>query len=186
MTNVERRRLHRIAVEESAHRELNRRQQVKRFTTVATLGAGVIGMVTVGVGPVHAASPPTITTSTTIETFADDLILELCGVTTMTTLTERVAIHDYPDGSSRLHVQREYVSEDLRIPIERAAATSFISADGSRRVTGTPIHLIGSRGTIVLDAGNIMFGSDGELVDTRGPHPFVLSDDIAQYYCAGV
>ena len=83
-------------------------------------------------------------------------------------------------------MQREYVSDDPRIPIERGAATSFTSADGSRRVTGTPIHLIGTHGTIVLDAGNIMFGPNGELVDTRGPHPFVVADEIAQYYCADV
>jgi hypothetical protein len=158
---------------------------MKRTSIAVAFGVAVIGIVTVG-APAHAATPPTITKITILDTFADDLILELCGVATMTTLTEKVTIHDYPDGSSTVHVQRRYVSADPRIPIERAAATSFISPDGSRRVTGAPIHFIGTHGTIVLDAGNIMFDQNGEIVDTRGPHPFINAADVAQYYCTDV
>lgn len=159
---------------------------MKRTSHLAVaFGVAILGIIAAS-APAHAASPPTITKLTNVETFTDDLIVELCGVTTTTTLTERITIHDYADGSTKLHVQRKYVSDDPRIPIERAAGTSFTSADGSRRVTGTPIHLIGSHGTIVLDAGNVMFDQNGELVDTRGPHPFLNADDVAQYYCANV
>ena len=149
------------------------------FTLVAAMSALALAT------PAHAGGGrPAIERHTNTETFADDLILELCGVSTLTTLTERVTITDFPDGSSRLHLTRTYVSEDPRIPVEKGAGSSFTAPDGTRRVVGTPIHLIGSHGTIVIDAGSVTFGPDGQVIAEDGRHPTLEADGLAQYYCA--
>ena len=153
----------------------------RRIAALSFSAAVLIG--TVAVGAAQAAGP-TRTGEAYTDTFFDDFIFELCGITTMTTLTERWTLTEYADGSATLHVVRTFVPDDVRIPIEKGAATSFIGADGSRRVTGKPIQLFDRHGGVTtLDAGVAMFDSTGELVDARGRHDFILAGDEEALYC---
>jgi hypothetical protein len=57
-------------------------------------------------------------------------------------------------GSEQVHVVRTFVSDDPRLPIERGAGTTFIAPDGTRKVVGKPLQLIGPDGGVrILDAG---------------------------------
>ena len=149
----------------------------RRMITVSAMVAFVLGAMSAGA--VHAGGPARFSDSYT-ETFHDDFILELCGIDTFTTVTERWSLKEFPDGSSIFHVTRTFVPADPRIPIEKGAGTTFTAPDGTRTVVGKPLHLIGRRGGVVLlDAGRIVFGDD---VTVRGPHPS-LDADLAPYYC---
>ena len=153
-----------------------------RIGTIATILL-LWGLLTPGADPAAAAGgKPVITKGGGTETFADDLFLDLCGIATNTTLTEKWTLKEFPDGSETLHVVRTFVPDDPRLPIEKAAGTSFTAPDGSRRVVGKPIHLIGPGGVRILDAGWVLFDPAGEIVDVRGPHP-ALGVDLADYYC---
>lgn len=155
--------------------------KLRRFTTAAVAFAGVGA---IAIPPAEAGGKPDKRSGVNVETFADDFIFDLCGIATTTTATERWEVKTFSDGSQHVHVVRTYVSADKRIPIEKGAATAFYDAAGNYTVVGTPIHLIGPRGTLVLDAGRITFDADGNLVDTRGPHPVARAgDDLAKYYC---
>ena len=116
--------------------------------------------------------------------FFDDLIFEMCGIETWTTLTERWTYTEYADGSAVLHNVRTFVPDDVRIPIEKGAATSFNAADGSRVVVGRPTSLRyrDGRGTVVLDAGRGVIDQNGDLVQVNGKANswFV---DLADVYC---
>jgi hypothetical protein len=85
------------------------------------------------------ASEPTIEHDQIEERYFDDLILELCGIETFTTLTQSFTVMVFPDGSEQIHVVRTYVPEDPRIPVERGAATTFVAPEGTRTVVGMPI-----------------------------------------------
>jgi hypothetical protein len=126
------------------------------------------------------AAGPTIERGGTRDTFADGFILDLCGIETMTTVTEKWTLKRFPDGSETFHVERQFVSDDPRLPIEKGAATNFISPDGIETVVGKPIQLIrhGQR-VVLLDAGRVTFGDE---LDVRGPHPS-LGLDLAPFYC---
>jgi hypothetical protein len=128
-----------------------------------------------------SASGPTIQHERFQERFFDDLIFDLCGIETFTTLTQHFTVMDYPDGSEQVHVVRTFVSDDPRLPVERGAGTTFVAPDGTRTVVGKPIQLIGPHGGVrLLDAGLVTFGN--ELL-VRGPHPSLEIDDLAPYYC---
>jgi hypothetical protein len=115
--------------------------------------------------------------------FFDDFIFELCGIETFTTLTERWTFKEFADGSVTLHVVRTFVPDDPGIPIEKGAGTSFIAPDGTRRVVGKPIQLIGSDGGVrILDAGWIELDEQGNVLAMRGPHPS-YGIDLTPYYC---
>ena len=130
-----------------------------------------------------AAAAPVVERGGGQETFFDDFIHDLCGIDTLTTLTERWTRKTFADGSETLQVVRTFVSEDPRLPVEKGAGTAFTAPDGSRRVVGTPIHLIGPNGgTRLLDAGQVWFDVNGDVADVRGPHPS-LDADLATYYC---
>ncbi len=154
------------------------------FVTMAigvVLGASLTGAsaASAGVG----ATGPVVTRGGVVDTFDDDFILDLCGITTQTTVTERWTLKQYPDGSETFHDVRTFVSVDPRIPVEKGAATSFWTPDGSRRVVGKPIQLIGPDGGVqLLDAGWVAFDRAGDVSDVRGPHPS-LDVDLAEYYC---
>jgi len=153
--------------------------RVGKITTTLLL----VGLLILGAGPAAAAGgKPMITKGGGTETFADDLFLDLCGIATSTTLTERWTLTEFPDGSETLHVVRTFVPDDPRLPIEKGAATSFTAPDGSRRVVGKPIQLIGPSGVRIRDAGWVLFDPAGEIVVFRGPHPS-LGLDLAGYYC---
>ena len=142
----------------------------------AALAAGVDAASAAGGGPV-------ITHGGGTETFADDFILDICGIETETTLTEKWTLKQFPDGSETLHNERTFVSADPRLPVEKGAATSFNAPDGSRRVVGKPLQLIGPTGGVrIIDAGWVSFDPAGDVLQMRGPHPS-LGVDLADYYC---
>lgn len=135
-----------------------------------------------GAGSVEAARPA-IERDAYTDHFPDDFILELCGIDTWTTVTERWTSTVHADGSETFQVVRTFVPDDPRIPIERGAATAFFSPDGGRRVVGKPLHLFKPRGgVLILDAGLVDFDSAGNVVLVRGPHPS-LEIDPADLYC---
>lgn len=150
------------------------------MVTVAVAGVVLVG----GSSAPAAADGPIVTRGGGTETFDDEFLFDLCGITTQTTLTERWTHKQFADGSETLQVTRTFVPADSRVPIEKGAGTSFIASDGSRRVVGKPIQLIDQRGGGVrlLDAGWVLFDPSGDIVELRGPHPF-LSADLSEAYC---
>jgi len=155
-----------------------------RTGIIVTTGL-LAGALVAGAGAASAASGnPVVTRGGGTDTFADDLFLDLCGIATETTLTETWTLKEFPDGSSTFHDERTFVPADPRLPVEKGAATSFDAPDGSRRVVGTPIHIISRTGggTRILDAGQVWFDADGDVGTMHGPHPS-LDADLAVYYC---
>jgi hypothetical protein len=117
-------------------------------------------------------------------TIHDDFIEELCGIDTVTTVTERWSLKEFADGSAILHVNRTFVPDDPRFPVEKGAGTSFIAADGSRTVVGKPTQLFEPGGGIrLLDAGRALFDASGNLVAVRGRSESLAAADLAVYYC---
>ena len=148
-------------------------------TCVTLVAAAVLGL---SAGPAVADKSDVVRDSYT-DRFQDDFIMDLCGIETWTTVTERWSLKTYEDGSQVFHVVRTFVPDDPRIPIEKGAGTSFFGADGSKTVIGTPIHLFApGGGTTVIDAGRVVFDAEGNLAAVNGPHPS-LDADLAEYYC---
>ena len=144
--------------------------------------AAALALALCAVVPAAAAGPMRDGDAYT-DRFHDDFILELCGIDTWTTVTERWSSKVYSDGSEIFHVVRTFVPDDPRIPIEKGAATAFFAPDGSRRVVGKPIQLFKpGGGVLLLDAGWVQFDAGGSIVTVRGPHPS-LDVDLADYYC---
>ena len=138
---------------------------------IATLAAGASGAL--------AAKPETEHSGQFRETFFDDFVYELCGIETMTTVTERWTLTTYADGSQRFTNSRKFVPEDTRIPIEYGAAMSTWDANGVQTVHGSPIRLQYRGGGIVLiDAGFVTLSDDPTV---HGPHPS-LDLDLAELY----
>jgi hypothetical protein len=133
-----------------------------------------------GAGTVLAAGP-TIEHGTAHDTFFDDYIYELCGISTMTTVTEHWTLKTFPDGSQHFHSTRTFVPADTRIPLEKGASTGFFTPEGVKTVVGKPLQLFGQSGggVLILDAGRVTFG---DTIDARGPHPS-LDIDPADLYC---
>jgi hypothetical protein len=124
---------------------------------------------------------PTVEREVINETFFDDFILDICGVATNTTLTQRTTTKTFPDGSQTVHVNAEFVPDDPRIASERNAFTDRIAPDGTLTTGGLAIRLYRKgQGTVIRDAGWVRFLEDGLVV--RGPHPF-LETDPADVYC---
>lgn len=91
----------------------------------------------------------------------DDFFNDLCGITTSTTVKEFDLLKTWPDGSQSFHVERSFVPDDRRLPIERGAGTSYFAADGTLlRISGKPIQLLAQRGggVLALDAGLTLVG----------------------------
>lgn len=152
------------------------RRTMSLAVAVALVATAIAAAPTVAGGPIRDGGSST-------ETFFDDFIFELCGISTFTTETQRWSVKDFKDGSSIVHVNRTFVSDDPRLPIEKGAATSFIAPDGTRTVIGKPIQLIGPNGGVrILDAGRVAFGESGEVLRVSGPH-LSLYADLADYYC---
>ena len=147
-----------------------------------TLVAGTLAIATLaaGAGGALAAKPESEHSGQLRETFFDDFIYDLCGIETMTTVTERWTLTTYADGSQRFTNSRKFVPADVRIPIEYGAAMSTWDANGVQTVHGSPIRLQRrGEGIILLDAGFVTLSDDPTV---HGPHPS-LDLDLAQYYC---
>lgn len=140
-----------------------------------------VGMLAIGATSALAATPVTEHSGRTVDTFFDDFIYEICGIETMTTVTERWTLTTYADGTQQFRASRTFVPADRRIPIERGAGMSFWDANGVQTVHGSPIRLQSQQGggIILLDAGLVTFGDD---LTVHGPHPS-LGVDLADYYC---
>ena len=144
--------------------------------------ATALGLALASAAPASAARPVKESGSF-VDTFDDEFILDLCGIETKTTLTQRWSSKLYPDGSEKVHVVRTFVPADPRLPIEKGAGTTFVAPDKSRRVVGKPIQLFDPHGGVrLLDAGWVAFNPDGSVSDVRGPHPS-LHVDLYDYYC---
>ena len=144
--------------------------------------AAIVALAGFAASPAMAAGP-TVEREVTQETFFDEFALEVCGVETNTTKTERLVIKRFPDGSETVHVVVEYVPDDPSIATERYARTETHGVDGSITIKGLGVRLYRKgEGTIILAAGWVRFDGNGDLVDGRGPHDF-LGTDPADVYC---
>jgi hypothetical protein len=137
-----------------------------------------LGVIPAGV--TRAGGPESITESYT-ETFFDEFIFDLCGIETLTTVTERWTLKEFPDGTAMLHVNREFISHDQRIPLERGAGTSFFALDGTQTTVGSPTRLFDQRShrLLLVDGGRVVFGDE---IAIRG-HVESFDVDLADYYC---
>jgi hypothetical protein len=130
-----------------------------------------------------SADAPVTERGSFVDTFDDDFILDLCGIVTRTTLTQRWSSTVYADGSEIVHVVRTFVPEDPRVPVEKGAGTTFIAADGTRRVVGKPIQLFYPDGGVrFLATGWVEFDPDGNISEARGAHS-PLPEDLREFYC---
>jgi hypothetical protein len=124
---------------------------------------------------------PTVEKEAITVTFLDDFILDVCGIATQTTLTQRTTTKTYPDGYTTVHVNGEFVPVDPRIASERDAFTDVIEPDGTVTTKGLAIRLYRKGdGTVIRDAGWVRFLENALIV--RGPHPF-LDTDPADVFC---
>jgi len=148
---------------------------------IRTLIAGALAIATLGAGTTMVvAAQPEIIRGSTRDTFFDEFILDLCGIETMTTVTEHWTLWRYADGSERFQVSRTFESADPRLPIEHGSGMSTFAPDGTQTVHGSPLRLrYPGGGVYLLDAGLVIF-SDPLIV--RGPHPS-LDMDLADAYC---
>ena len=129
-----------------------------------------------------AGGKPTFEREVIEETFFDDFILDVCGVATNTTLTQRTITKTFPDGSRTIHKNAEWIPDDPRIASERWGRTDRIAPDGTLTIVGLAIRLYRQgEGTIIRDAGWLRLAEDGLTV--RGPHPYFLDTDPADVYC---
>ena len=151
-------------------------------TITRSILTGTLALAALGAGATNvlAAKPEAEHSGQVVETFADDFILELCGIETMTTVTERWTLTSYADGSQRFVVSRKFKSDDPRLPIEFGAGMSTWDANGVQTVHGSPLRLLRpGEGMTLLDAGFATLTDDPTI---HGPHPF-LDADLAAAYC---
>jgi hypothetical protein len=152
-------------------------QPTIRAGVAATLALGIL----TGTTGAALAAQPQIEHGSTRETFLDEFILDLCGIETMTTVTEHWTLWTYADGSQRFQTSRKFVPEDARIPIEYGSGMSTFDTDGTQTVHGSPIRLRwqDGGGIIIRDAGYVRFG---DPLTVHGPHPS-LDLDLSELYC---
>ena len=152
------------------------------MTITRSLIAGTLAIATLaaGAGGALAAKPASEHSGQVRETFFDEFIYDLCGIETMTTVTERWTLTTYADGSQRFTNSRRFVPADRRIPIEFGAGMSTWDANGVQTVHGSPIRLqLRGGGIVLLDAGFVTLSDDPTV---HGPHPS-LDLDLAELYC---
>ena len=152
------------------------------MSTIRTLVAATLAIAALAAaaGPTLAAKPVSEHSGQVRDTFFDDFIYDLCGIETMTTVTERWTLTTYADGSQRFTNSRKFVPSDVRIPIEYGAAMSTWDANGVQTVHGSPIRLQRrGEGIFLLDAGLVVLSDDPTV---HGPHPS-LDVDLAELYC---
>ena len=149
-----------------------------RLAMAAALAAGVVAASTTSV----LAAQPRIEHGANRETFFDEMILDVCGIETMTSVVEHWTLWTYADGSQMFQTSRRFVPDDPRIPIEYGSGMSTFDPDGTQTVHGSPIRLRsqdGGGGITLRDAGFIRFG---DPLTVHGPHPS-LDLDLADLYC---
>lgn len=153
---------------------------MSRIVRLSLAAALALGTLAAGTAGALAAAPQHERSGRYVDTFPDDLFLDLCGIETMTTVTEHWTLTTYADGSQRFRASRTFVPADRRLPIEYGSGMSFFDVNGVQTVHGSPIRLQRrAEGILLLDAGLVRFTDDPTI---HGPHPS-LEADLAQYYC---
>ena len=154
----------------------------RRTATLSITAALAIGGLSAGTA--NAAAPTDVFADSYTVRFFDDAILDLCGIETWTTLTERWTLKVYADGSEVFHDVRTFVPDDVRIPIEKGAGTRFTSPDGTSKVVGSPLRIFDrGGGMIVVGAGQVIFDPGGDPIRVRGQFPDLSDEALASYYC---
>jgi len=155
-----------------------------RAARVRRIAAGAaVAVAIVGATPVHAAVPFRDGDAYTVR-FFDDMIFDMCGIETWTTLKERWTFKDFGDGTLQLQVTRTFIPDDPRIPIEKGAGTGTTFADGTRKVVGSPLRLYDRNGGLTLmGAGLVVFDPFEDPIRTRGQYPDLSDEALTQAYC---
>lgn len=162
------------------------RRLSKMFLSLLVAAAAITpAALSAGHSTAGAAAAPLVVHSEYTDVLApDDFFVDLCGISTTTTVKEVDILKTWPDGSQTFHVERSFVPSDPRLPIERGAATADFAPDGSlTAIAGKPIQLIDRHGGVrALDAGLTVLG--GPTVVHHG-HLDVGMDNpnLAALYC---
>jgi hypothetical protein len=155
------------------------RLQLRGLAVIAATGVALTVISTPAMAAGHGR--PTMEREVIHETFFDEFALEVCGIATNTTRSERIIVKTFPDGTERVHVVTAYVPEDPRVASERYARTETYALDGSITIKGLGVRLYRKgEGTIIRAAGWVRFDEDG--MTGKGPHDF-HDFDPADLYC---
>ena len=154
---------------------------MSRITRLILAGSLTLGGVAASATGVLAAQPEIEHSGRYTDTFFDEFIFDLCGIETMTTVTERWTSTHYADGSRA--VRRSAARSCPRTGASRSNAAPACrsgTSNGVQTVHGSPIRLQRrGEGIILLDAGFITLSDDPTV---HGPHPF-LDADLVEAYC---
>jgi hypothetical protein len=169
-----------------ASKETSMRHVSKMFLSLLVAVAAMLpAALASGRNTADAAAAPLVVHSEYTDVLApDDFFVDLCGISTTTTVKEVDILKTWPDGSQTFHVERSFVPSDPRLPIERGAATAFFAPDGSMTtITGKPIQLIDRHGGVrALDAGLTVLG-DPPAVHHGHLDVGIDNPELASFYC---
>jgi hypothetical protein len=115
----------------------------------------VSGLAAAGPSVALAAGPVIVHSQVREVVSPDGFFIDVCGVSTSTTIKEDDTLKTWPDGSQTFHTDRSFIPADLRLPVERGAETSYFApgTDIPYRIVGKPIQLISrGGGVLALDA----------------------------------
>jgi len=158
-------------------------QLATRTLTRTALAAAALAFTLVAPDALAASGhggKPTVEREVVEETYFDDFIYDLCGVETNTTLTQRITIKTFPDGTETVHSVSLYVPDDPSIASERNARTDIFAPDGTYTIKGLGIRLFTADDrVIVVGAGWLRVTDDG--MEIRGPDRYFESDPVDLY-----
>ena len=148
-------------------------------------GVAALALATTVAGTTLARGPIVFRESDAyVDRYFDDLIWDLCGIETWTTVTERWTFTEFADGSMLFQNVRTFVPDDPRIPTERGAGVSHTAPDGTRTITGSPLRLFAPDGGIkVIGAGQVVLDPEEHPIRVRGQYPDLSDEALAGYYC---
>lgn len=158
-------------------RVARRRQGAKgRRRSLAIAVVGVAGLV---LAPAAAwASPPDHGSFSSHEVFVDSDVCAPEGFSVDVVQDEVSSFRVFFDRTGAaafiaVHVDyRAVISANGHTIVERDTWKDTFYADGSARTVGNTVHIQGQGpGLVQHDAGQIVFGTDGSVVATHGPHP---------------
>lgn len=154
----------------------------RRFVAAALTSLAVV-LPLIQAAPAHATGPVIEHARYTDVLAPDDFFITLCGITQNTTVIELDILKTFPDGSQQFHVQRTFIPDDPRLPVERDAGTSFwADQDTPLKFVGEPLKLFKpDGGVLILDSGQTRFTDDGVIVHGRADVD--PDSDLAPYYC---
>jgi hypothetical protein len=143
--------------------------------------AGVSAMVVasaVSAPAVASAAPPDHGTFTEHEVFVDSDVCAPEGFSVDVVHDEVSTFRVFFDRSGEVarvsvHVDyRDVITANGHTIVERDTWKDTFYPDGSARTVGNTVHIQGQGpGLVQHDAGQIVFGADGSVQATHGPHP---------------